>query len=237
VYEQLMTYWHETMHDDVYLLIADGWQQAATPRLTINDKERRLTEEPDLTVGRGRSAQKYKMDLIPPALIVDRYFPDQQAHVDELTAAAEEASLQVEEYIEEHTGEDGLLSGAMDDDRITKALVSARIKEIKSVGDSDEVGALKHLVKLYNAEASAKKAARDARADLDQTTLNKYGDLTENDIKTLVPDDKWHATVVQRISDEVETLTLDLVARIQQLGERYSKTVSDIEAELVDLES
>ena len=32
VYEQLMTYWHDVMHDDVFLIMNDGWLQAARPR-------------------------------------------------------------------------------------------------------------------------------------------------------------------------------------------------------------
>ena len=60
------------------------------------------------------------MDLIPPALIVARYFADEQAKLDELTAAAEEATRAVEEYVEEHAVEDGLLAEAMDDDKIRR---------------------------------------------------------------------------------------------------------------------
>jgi hypothetical protein len=40
---------------------------------------RKLSEEPDLVVGSGRSATKYKMDLIPPALVVARFFAEQQS--------------------------------------------------------------------------------------------------------------------------------------------------------------
>lgn len=50
-------------------------------------------------------------------------------------------------------------------------------------------------------------------------------------------DDKWQATIVRRIAGEVEALTFDLVARIQQLGERYASTVGDIDAELDRLEA
>jgi type I restriction enzyme M protein len=237
VYEQLMTYWHDTMHDDVYLIMADGWPAAAKPRKTIEDRERKLTETPDLVVGSGRSATKYKMDLIPPALMVARYFADKQAKIDELTVVAEEAAREVEEYIEEHGVEDGLLADAMDDDKISKAFVAARLKAIKKDGDPDEVKALQHATKLYNAEASAKKVVKDAQADLDLATLKKYGELTENDIRTLVLDDKWHATVARRVAGEVEALTLDLVARIQQLGERYAETVGDLDAELEKMEA
>ncbi|MFD9663509.1 type I restriction-modification system subunit M [Rhodococcus sp. NPDC059968] len=237
VYEQLMTYWHDTMHDDVYLVMADGWLNAAKPRKTIEDMVRKLSETPDLVVGSGRSATKYKMDLIPPALIVARYFADEQTRIDELTAAAEEAARAAEEYIEEHAVEDGLLADAMEDDKISKALVAARLKKIKTGGDPDEIRALQHATKLYNVEVAVKKAVKDARSDLDLAALKKYGDLTEQDVKALVLDDKWRAVVLHRIVGEVEALTLDLVARIQEVGERYAETVSDLDGELQNLEA
>lgn len=237
VYEQLMTYWHDTMHDDVYLIMADGWLGAATPRKTIEDKERKLTETPDLVVGSGRSATKYKMDLIPPTLIVARYFADEKAKVDDLTAAAEDATRSVEEYLEEHAVEDGLLADAMDDDKITKALVAARFRAIKPGGDPDEIKALQEASKLYDAEAVAKKALKEVQAELDFATLKRYGELTEKDVKTLVLDDKWRGVVTHRVASEVEALTLDLVARTQQLGERYAATIHDLDAELDKLEA
>ncbi len=237
VYEQLMTYWHDTMHDDVYLIMTDGWQGAARPRKTIEDKERKLTETPDLVVGSGRSATKYKMDLIPPVLIVARYLADEQAKIDELTAVAEEATRAVEEYMEEHAVEDGLLADAMDDDKISKALVATRLRAIKKSGDPDEIQALQRATKLYDTEASTKKAVKDAQGELDLATLNKYGELTEEEIKTLVLDDKWQATVEHRVAGEMEALTLDLVARIQQLGERYAETVGMLDEELDRLEA
>ncbi len=185
-YQQLMTYWHDVMHDDVFLLMNDGWINAAKPRKTIEDKERKLSEDPDLVLGTGRKATKYKMDLIPPALIVARYFADEQARVDELNLAQEEASRAVEEFVEEHSVEDGLLAEAMDDDKINKGLASKRLRDIRRDGDLDEVEALQHLVKLYDTEAAHKKAAKEAQAELDEQTLRQYGDLTEADVQSLV---------------------------------------------------
>jgi type I restriction enzyme M protein len=64
-----------------------------------------------------------------------------------------------------------------------------------------------------------------------------YGNLTEVDVKALLLHDKWQATVTTRVSSELDSLTLALVGRIRQLGERYLKTVGDIDAELAKLRS
>jgi len=237
VYEQLMTYWHGFMHDDVFLIMNEGWVEAAKPRKTIEDKDRKLSETPDLVIGSGRGATKYKTDLITPALIVARYFIDEQATLDDLTSAAEEATRGIEEYVEEHAVEDGLLAEAMDDEKISKVLATARLRVAKrDNSDRDEVMALERLLKLYNAEAATKKAAKDAKATLDLATLKRYGDLTEIDVKTLVLDDKWHGAIANRIGGEVISLTLALVVRITELGERYADTVDGLDVDLEKLE-
>ncbi|HBY98807.1 MAG TPA: type I restriction endonuclease subunit M, partial [Chloroflexi bacterium] len=82
VYRRLMDYWAEVMQDDVYLVAADGWVEAAKPRAVIDDKAKKIKETVDLTIGR----QKYKLDLIPPPLIVACSFAAEQATIDELQA-------------------------------------------------------------------------------------------------------------------------------------------------------
>ena len=62
VYQRLMDYWDDVMQDDVYLIAADGWIEAAQPRGIIVDKEKKIQETPDLTI----KGKKYKMDLVPP---------------------------------------------------------------------------------------------------------------------------------------------------------------------------
>jgi type I restriction enzyme M protein len=235
IYEQLLSYWHETMHDDIFLIMHDGWVGAAQPRSAIENKDRKLSETPDLIIGSGRKATKVKTDLIPPALIVARWFADEQAKLDELNALAEEAARAVEEYTEEHAVEEGLLWGAVEDGKVTKALAATRLKEAKREGaDTEEIAALEHAVALFDAESTAKKAAKKAKTALDLATLNKYRDLTEADVKELVLDDKWKATVSRRVAGVLTSLVVDLVARIQVLGERYGETVGSLESKLDD---
>jgi type I restriction enzyme M protein len=236
VYEELMTHWHGVMHDDVFLVMNDGWIEAAKPRKTIEDKDRKLSEEPDLVIGSGRSANKYKMDLIPPALVVARYFAAEQGKIDELDVSVEKASQAVEDYIEEHAVDEGLLAEAMEDDKVTKALATARLKVVRREGsDPDELNALEHLIKLYDVEAAEKRAVKVAQAALDLATLKKYGDFTDADVQDLLLDDKWLATIRERVVNEVNGLTLKLVARIKELGERYAETLSDLDSEMATL--
>ncbi|MEA2433886.1 MAG: type restriction enzyme protein [Actinomycetota bacterium] len=242
VYEQLMTYWHEVMHDDVFLIMSDGWVGAAGPRpariLGYDKNKKARFEDCHIQFGTGPKAERYVMDLIPPSLVVSRYLADDQANVERLSAVAEEATRAREEYAEEHAVEGGLLWDALDDkDKITKKSASTAIREARATDDDGAVEALTKVLQLLKKEEAAKKAAKDAQTALDLETLKKYGNLAESDAQSLVLDNKWHATIAARISSEVNSLTLWMVARIQQLGDRYAETVGSLDTELDRLEA
>ncbi|WP_323372270.1 type I restriction-modification system subunit M [Streptomyces katsurahamanus] len=237
VYEQLMTYWHSVVHDDVFLVMNEGWMTAARPRaariLGYDKNKKPKFEDADLQFGTGASAERYVMDLIPPRLVVSRYFAAEQAAVDELTVAADELTREIEEYVEEHAVEEGLLWDAVDDKgKVTQKSAGERLKEVREQADEETVAALSRIIGLLKKEAAAKKAAKAAQSAVDRATLEKYGDLTEPEIKRLVLDDKWHATITARVTGELHALSQALVDRIRQLGERYGETIGDLEAEL-----
>ena len=72
------------------------------------------------------------MDLIPPGLIVARYFAAEQAAIGALQTTQETAARELEEFVEEHTGEEGLLGDAANDKgKVTKSGVKDRIKTIQ----------------------------------------------------------------------------------------------------------
>ena len=65
------------------------------------------------------------MDLIPPGLIVARWFAVEHAAIEKLQGAQETAARELEEFVEEHSssggGEDGLLADAANDrGRVTR---------------------------------------------------------------------------------------------------------------------
>jgi len=235
VYQRLMDYWADVMQDDVYLIASDSWIEAAQPRGIIEDKERKIKETPDLVIKRS----KYKMDLVPPGLIVSRYFADQQASIDDLCVKQETSARELEEFIEEHTGEEGLLEDATNDKRkVTRAGVKGRLKQLRmdsglwTVDDDDEGKVLKRCLELIEAKAAAGKTVKDAQAKLNEQVLAKYPALTEDQVKTLVVEDKWFASIQAAIEGEVQRLTQRLATRIKELEERYAQPLSELEREV-----
>ncbi len=238
IYQRLMDYWAEVMQDDVYLIAADGWTDAAKPRPVVEDKARNIKESPDLVVGKGRAAKKYKMDLIPPDLVIERYFAQEKARLERLEAQADAASRELEQYLEEQAsagedGEDLLEEVRSDSGKVSASTVKARLKAIKGQSaNDDERQALQRALELLEAEAVANKAVKKAREALGQKVLARYGTLTEAEIKTLVVEDKWFASLRAAIENEVERLIQRLVGRLKELDDRYARPLPELEREV-----
>ena len=264
IYQRLMDYWDEPMQDDVDLIAADGWVDAAKPRGIIEDKEKKIKETPDLTVKR----KKYKMDLVPPALIVARYFVVERAAIEALQARHETAARELEECVEEHTGDGGTLAGLEGKSGVTKTNVQERamqhrrniltafpegtpeheqVKSIrkttfgvrdwtKKVKDEDglfeELDVLYDYLQLMGDEASQNKAYKQALEALHKSVLTQYSEITESEIKTLVIEDKWFASLRVAFEGEVERLTQRLAGRLKELNERYAETLPALEQEV-----
>jgi type I restriction enzyme M protein len=209
VYQHLMDYWAETMQDDVYLLVQEGWKADA--------------------------------ELIPPALIIVRYFSKEQEAIEKLEADRDAISRQMEEMDEEHGGEDGLLADAKTDKGklITKS-IKDRIKVItanpSSPSDlSEELSLLEQYLDLMDQETEGNRKVKAAQKALDNKVTAKYSLLTEGDIKTLVVEDKWITTLAAAVQSELDRVSQALTARIRQLSERYANPLPQITDEVATL--
>lgn len=233
VYQHLMDYWVTTMQDDCYLIAADGWREAAQPRLIIEEKGKKAKAKPDFTLGK----KKYLTELIPPALIIRRWYADEQATIEKLEADCAVLQQQMEEMIEEHGGEDGLLADAANDKgKIGKATVTARLKEIKGdVESADEIKLLKNYLTLAEKEAAIAEKLDKAQDALAQKVAIRYSKLTEDEIKALVVDDKWLGTLAVAVQGELDRVSQALTRRIRQLAERYDTPMSQLADEVIAL--
>ena len=232
IYQHLMTFWAEVMQDDAYILAQDGWDAGRVIRDLAKNAEGKLTETPDITLGR----RKLKAELIPPALIVARFFAAEQAELDALVAVAEEAARAVDEIDEAHGGEDGLLADAKTDaGKLTAKSIKDRIRAIKGGADmADEQATLIQALGLIDASASVAKAVKAAQAILDAVVVKHYAGLGEAEVKLLLVGDKWLARVRGDVAAEVDRVSQALAGRVKLLSERYGvplpKLAKDVEA-------
>jgi type I restriction enzyme M protein len=235
VYQHLMDYWAESMEDDCYLIAADGWVQAAQPKLIIDDKSKKNKAKPDMVVGK----KKYTTELIPPALVIARYFAKDQAAIDALELQLASLEQQIEEMAEEHGGEGGLLEDAKNDkDKLTKASVTARLKEIKADKEAaDERQALQDYLALAEQEANISSKIKTEQETLINKVAAQYAQLTDDEIKKLVVDDKWLATVATAVQGELDRVSQTLTGRIRELAERYASPLPQIMDEVAALTS
>lgn len=226
-YQRLMSYWAETMQDDVFIIAHDGWEAAKElreARKETDDKGKvKWLEEADLTVNKVRLVA----DVIPPRLIVARFFPDASQAVDDAQAKAEELGREIEELVEEHGAEGGLLADALTEaGKLTAASVKARQKSGEA--EPEEAKLLKQVAKLMTAETAAKKAAKEAEEALTEATLKKYPELTEEEVRALVVDDKWLTDIADLIEAEIEARTEQMTARVRVLTERYGHPLPEM---------
>ena len=233
VYQRLMDYWDETMSDDAYLVVADGWIEATQPVDIIDDKQRKIRETPDLTVQR----KKYKMDLIPPVLIIARYFSAEQAEIELLRASQKAAARDLEEFMEDQSGEGGTLESAVNSTgKIDNSSIRSMLKSIKNTSDSvEERRVLTRCLHLIKVEFAARKAVSEARIELDRKVLLRYASLTEDEIKRLVVEDKWFAAIRIAIEGEILQLTQYLAERVKELEQRYGQPLAKLEGDAYGL--
>jgi len=213
VYQHLQDYWYATLQDDVYQLVIDGWRPL---------------------IASGPAEGQPNIDLLPPELIVRHYHAAEAAAIAELEAKRDAISRELEELDEEQGGEDGpLAEGKTDKGKLTAASVKARLKAIKNELDADEERqALEQCLALIEREAEASKKVKSAQKVLDAKVQAHYASLSETELKPLVVDGKWLASLEADVQTELDRVSQALTGRIRQLAERYATPLPALNAEV-----
>jgi len=243
VYQHLLTYWMETMQDDCYLIIGDGWKAGNEVEWT---------------------KKEFEGKLIPKKLLIGHYFEAEQKAIEQLESLQTLHATSQQELEEEHGGEEGYFA---DFDKVNKASIQKRLKEltapqlkIKHTGTTfpmaaepepayGEITVLEQYLKLSDEQTEASRKLKEAKAELDKKLLAKYGivqalhvktlhvqtlhatspqeaappitALTEAEIKQLVVDEKWIATIEHTVKNEMQRISQRLTQRIKELADRY----------------
>jgi type I restriction enzyme M protein len=237
VYQHLMNYWNETMQDDCYIIAVDGWKAEPYRVLVKNNK--------------GKETDKgWACDLVPKELVIDRYFSIEKQAIERLQAEREANIAELQELEEEHSAEEGYFA---DMEKVNKASVQKQLKKLlasKPKGKKvhlamaaepeaayGEQAVLETYLLLGEQQSRLNKKITKATIELDKKTLERYKTLTETEIKQLVVDDKWMASIERSVKTEMERISQRLTQRIKELAERYETPLPKQTTDVAELES
>ena len=232
VYDCLMNYWGETMQDDCYMISSGGWSvQLYTPQPASKKNDDKKKKEK-----KAATPEDIVCDLLPVPIVVDEYFADKR----DLIIAAEEFlsqnEAQLAELIEEQA-ENYLDEDNFPDSKMTDANIKKRIKALDKKADTEELAVLQKYLDLKGDISLYKKLIKERKYDLLTALLVKYADLSEEDIKRLVIEKKWFASLGSRLDGEMQRISQQLTSKVSALAERYAQTLPEIDAEIADLEA
>lgn len=217
IYQHLMNYWEETMKDDLYLIVEDGWK----------GKVKRIIEKNN----KGKEIDKgWTCDLIPKKLVINKYFTKEELALQIKQTELEILQIEILELEEEHTVEDGILADVINDkNKITKAVATKRLKEIKNdESEKDTIVMLEKVLALFEKEDKTKKELKFLEDELDKLTLIQYSQLTSDEVKILVIDDKWLSTIKASIQTEITAISQRLTSRVKELADRYTPNLIEL---------
>lgn len=213
LYQHLMTYWLDTMQDDLYLITSDGWGVG-------NEVEF------DKKIFEGK--------LIPKSIIILNYFGLSQAGINDLESESTILESELQSIEEEHSSEDGYFAAF---DKINKATISKRLKEIKSDKRAQvEISVLNQYLNTSERLSETSKQIKELTSELDKLVLEKYKQLSIDEIKKLVVENKWMMAIEFSVKNEMQRISQRLAARVRELSDRYEIALPDVLIEVKSLE-
>ena len=225
VYQVLMEYWNETMQDDLYILSEIGYKIELQKQVTTKNKKEIIT---------------YYCELVPQELVANRYFKDEVKFIADTENSLSEAQSSKDAIVEEYCVEDGLLDNDSysKDGKLKKPDVVKYVKANKDNPDcKEEVEILNEWLEWGEMESAYSKTLVTKKQELYEKVLKKYAELSANEVKTLVVEDKWLATLSVRIEQLLTDLTQKLSQRVKEIAVRYEYTVPQLEAEQEELKN
>jgi len=127
VYQKIMEYWSETMQDDVYMIVVEGWGSCKQLDTVVEKKG-----VFDFQIKVGKKTIKYLGAVLPPSHIIARFFSEEKDHLDSANSVSEQTAHAKRKYEEKHGGdEDNLSDHIGDNGKINKGKVQGRVLELK----------------------------------------------------------------------------------------------------------
>lgn len=231
-YEVLLSYWNETMSDDVYLLVQDGYKAVRDIEVftKITTKKKK-----DGTEIKQEKETGWDGKLVPKALIVEMFFAAERKAIDDTDNVIAAVRAQLDEMIE-NADEDSVISEVLKDNgNLDKAGIQKKLKDKELQAEDKAV--LWKLQDLVLRVDDGTKTVKDLRAALDKKAREQYAKLTDEDMTELLLNRKWYRSLVSGVYALYIAVSHRISERVTELADRYEKTMPQLETEVAELES
>ncbi|RKV44430.1 type I restriction-modification system subunit M [Helicobacter pylori] len=230
VYQLFKDYYNEVLQDDWFLISFNGFRSAKNLReltpLKDKNKKANYLEEPDFIIQK----TYYKSDLIPKNLIKQRFFEKETKELEELENALNEKEALLDEFIEEHSNEEGLFDGLKTNESVLK-------KELKNATDLEDKQILKTALEWLEAKNKALKMKNKAYEELELKAFHQYKNLEINEIKDLIIKDKWLNNLKNALENKIQKRINAFISAINEIISSYSNSLLELDKEVKESES
>ncbi len=230
VYQIFKDYYNEVLQDDWFLLSFNGFESAKNLRelnpLKDKNKKANYLEEPDFVIQK----TYYKSDLIPKNLIKQRFFEKETKELEELENALNEKEALLNEFIEEHSNEEGLFYELKINESVLK-------KELKNATDSEDEKILKTALEWLEAKNKALKMKNKAYEELELKAFHQYKNLKLGEIKDLIIKDKWLKSLKNALENKILKRTNAFTSTLNGIIQTYSNSLLELDKEVKESES
>ncbi|MGN8367151.1 type I restriction-modification system subunit M [Helicobacter pylori] len=230
VYQLFKDYYNEVLQDDWFLISFNGFESAKELRkltpLKDKNKKANYLEEPDFIIQK----TYYKSDLIPKHLIKQRFFEKETKELEALENALNEKEALLNEFIEEHSNEEGLF----DELKINESVLK---KELKNATDLEDKKILKTALELLEAKNKALKMKNKAYEELELKAFHQYKNLEINEIKDLIIKDKWLNSLKNALENKILKRINAFTSALNEIISSYSNSLLELDKEVKESES
>ncbi|MGN8397327.1 type I restriction-modification system subunit M [Helicobacter pylori] len=230
VYQLFKDYYNEVLQDDWFLISFNGFISAKELRklnpLKDKNKKANYLEEPDFVIQK----TYYKSDLIPKNLIKQRFFEKETKELEALENALNEKEALLDEFIEEHSNEEGLFDGLKINESVLK-------KELKNATDLEDKETLKTALEWLEAKNKALKMKNKAYEELELKAFHQYKNLEINEIKDLIIKDKWLNSLKNALENKIQKRINAFISALNGIISSYSNSLLELDKEVKESES
>lgn len=199
MFQYIMSYWNETMKDDVYMIVENGWKA-----------DRELTPE-SLFINRYFSEEQENINQI-------------EAEINQLelekTELVEEHSNE-ESIFEEIKNDKGNITKGNLNKKIKELKGNLEFNE--------EFNLLITYKNLDDKIAKLKKEIKSRKEQLTVIIKDKYKEISEDELKIMIIQDKWMNDLLSYMNEALVRVSQRLTIQIEELGDRYRETLKQLE--------